>query len=168
MQKRSGARRIGTAVLAVATVVMFAGCSLLIPEPAPTRDGESGEIIGGGQQSVFGVQVGDCWNDESEAEQVSEVPVVPCSEPHDNEVIALFDLPDGDFPGADEVEEAAVAGCLERFEDYVGIAYEESTLTLYEWWPSEGSWEHSNDREVVCSVWDVEGLLVGSVKGSAR
>ena len=69
------------------------------------------------------MQVGDCFNDDTpisaepdevtvEARDVSEVAGIPCSEPHDNEVYAVFDLDLSAFPGADEIREIALESCL--------------------------------------------------------
>lgn len=164
---RSQGRAAGVAAVSVFAAFALAGCSLLLPADQPTRDDESGEVVEGGQESAFNMQVGDCWNDVT-TDEVSDVPMVPCAEEHDNEVYAEFDLPDGAFPGDDAVEEAAFDGCYERFADYIGISYEESVLEIYPMWPTEAGWDELNDRQIVCSVWDVEGALTGSVKGAAR
>lgn len=166
--KNRAARIIAIGAAALAAVAL-SGCSLIsnFTNSSAARDAESGEVVEGGQQSAFTMRVGDCWNDP-DGQQVSELEVVPCAEPHDNEVIALFDLPDGDFPGEDAVEAAADEGCTARFADYVGSSYESSELVIWPLWPTEGSWDNMDDREIVCSVYDPSGLLTGSIKGSAR
>lgn len=56
------------------------------------RDG-SGDIIGEGTVSAFNVKVGDCFDDsDSSSEQIFSVAGVPCSDPHDNETYAVFDV----------------------------------------------------------------------------
>jgi len=44
-----------------------------------------------GQESSFRDMIVDCFNDQSADSRVGDVPWVPCSEPHDNEIDALFD-----------------------------------------------------------------------------
>ena len=64
--------------------------------------------------------------DTPDGEVVSEVPVVPCTEPHDDEVYFDFQLADGEFPGDDAVAEQSDAGCLEQFQPFVGLVYDSS------------------------------------------
>jgi len=116
----------------------------------------------------FELQVGDCFDDPDDpVEQLIEVPLIGCEEPHDNQVFALFDLPDGDFPGDAEVADQARDGCLGRFEDYVGTPYADSELFAAWLPPTQGSWE-AGDRQVVCVLFDADGQLVGSQQGAER
>ena len=128
----------------------------------------SGAIVGGGTVDAFQVQVGDCFNDSNVGEgeyEVSDVPGVPCSDAHDNEAYAVFDLTIDSFPEGDAMGELAYASCYERFESFVGRDYETSTLDITMMYPSPESWQ-ANDREVICSVYDVEAnKLIGSAKG---
>ena len=130
------------------------------------RDG-SGAIVGSGTVDAFQVQVGDCFDDSNVGEgeyEVSDVPGVPCSDPHDNEAYAVFDLTIDSFPEDDGMGELAYAACFERFEPFVGRDYETSTLDIAIMYPSPESWQ-ANDREVICSVYDVEAnKLIGSAK----
>lgn len=129
---------------------------------------DSGAIVGGGNVDAFQVQVGDCFNDVSEGDEqyeVSEVPGVPCDEPHDNETYAVFDLTIDSYPGGDAISELAYESCFERFEPFVARDYETSALDINMMYPSPESWQQ-NDREVICSVFDVNAnKLVGSAQG---
>jgi hypothetical protein len=117
---------------------------------------------------VFSLQVGDCFQDpEAAAEEVHEVQTVPCDQPHDNEVYASLDLPDGDFPGADAIAEASLDGCLERFEEYVGTPYHASQLYATWLYPTESSWGEG-DREVVCVLFAQDEQFEGSMQGWGR
>lgn len=131
------------------------------------RDG-SGAIDSAGDVSVFALRVGDCYDDHDDGE-VADVAAVPCDQPHDNEVIALFDLPEGPWPGEDEVRAQGRAGCLERFEAAIGTAYEASDLEVYPITPSRSTWGEQDDREIVCAAYHMEfEKLTGSVLGSGR
>jgi hypothetical protein len=91
---------------------------------------------------------------------------VPCSEPHDNEAYASFDLSLPSYPEADGMYEMAFEACVERFETFVGRDYQSSTLDIYTLYPTADGWAQ-NDREVVCAVFDMEeDKLVGSVRGT--
>lgn len=117
--------------------------------------------------SVLTLETGTCFDDPESFEEVTDVPVVDCAEPHDNEVIASFDLPTGGYPGDAVVTSRAEEGCLVRFEPYVGIDFASSIYDLGWFTPSSESWD-AGDREVICFVYDVTlAKITGSVAGSA-
>lgn len=133
------------------------------------RDG-SGAIVAQGAVDAFAMRVGDCFNDEASVPtdgdyEVSSVPGVPCSEPHDNEVFAIFDVDIAEFPEGDGMSALAFDSCLERFEGFVGRDYQTSALDIVTLYPSQESWTRQGDREVVCAVYD---LNAAKLTGSAR
>ena len=128
---------------------------------------DTGAIVAEGSVDAFNMRVGDCFDDGSafDDNEVNSVPGVPCAQPHDNEVYALFDVTETSFPG-DAIAEIAHEGCLARFEGFVGKDYESSSLDIATLYPSRESWQQQNDREVVCVVYDLAAnKLTGSVKG---
>lgn len=121
-------------------------------------------------QSVFSMDVGLCFDDEPDAgEEVSTVPDRDCDEPHDNEVFALFELEDGEFPGQDAVFDQAMELCTgSAFENYVGIAYLDSELDVFPLTPTASGWE-DGDHEVVCALYALDqSKLDASMQGSQR
>lgn len=119
-----------------------------------------------GQGNVFDLEPGQCFEDPGASSEISDVETVDCAEAHAYEVYALFDLPDGDFPGVDGVEDAAIQGCYLRFDDYVGREYETSELAMSWLRPTSSSWDRG-DREVVCTLYDLaDQRLIGSMKDS--
>lgn len=122
----------------------------------------------GGGGGVFTLEVGTCFDDTQESE-VSEVPEVDCSEPHDNEVFSVFDYTETDtFPGSEALNDAAQAMCIEEFESYVGLPYPESALEVFPITPTEGSWDNG-DREVICALYNLDlSKLSASMQGAAR
>lgn len=123
--------------------------------------------LGGGGKSVFDLEVGDCFDDPTESGEVSEVPIVECADPHDNEVYAAFDYDGDTFPGDDAMSTAADEGCQDRFEDFVGIGYFESALYSTHLVPTEESWGNG-DREIICVLYEPGEKLTGSMEGAAR
>jgi hypothetical protein len=119
--------------------------------------------------SVFELAVGDCFNDEDlEAEVITDVPTVPCSEPHDNEIYYEFTMTDSVYPGRDAAFDTADQRCLEQFEAFVGIDYFESDLDLFSIVPTAESWAEG-DRGSLCAVYAVDlSKLTGSMRGAAR
>lgn len=127
----------------------------------------AGEITSAGAVDAFEMFVGDCFDDGAfESTEISEVPGVPCSDPHDNEVYATFDIA-GDWPGDERVEELADEGCYERFANAIGKSYEESVIAFTTIYPTQGSWKQRDDREVICVGYHMEfEKLTGSILGS--
>ncbi len=121
-----------------------------------------------GGQSVFSLPVGTCFDDQ-EAEEISSVPQVDCSEPHDNEVFALIDYTETDvYPGPEEISDIGTNVCIEQFEAYVGIDYLSSALEVFSIYPSEDSWA-DGDRELICVLYNVDlSKLTASMEGAAR
>ena len=134
---------------------------------------DSGAIISGGNVDAFQLRVGDCFDDAyvgfGDVSEVDQLPGVPCSEPHDNEVYAAFDVQIASFPNDDEMATMAFDSCLEHFESFVGSDYQSSELDIVTLYPSEESWELQNDREIVCALYDMNTVkLTGSARGSGR
>ncbi len=127
---------------------------------------DSGAIVGEGRVDAFQMRVGDCFDDTSAyEEEVTSVPGVPCSEPHDNETFAVIDLTVADYPAGDGIEELAYDSCMTKFEAFVGKDYESSSLEILTMYPTAQSWQQ-DDREVVCAIYDMDtNKLVGSAKG---
>jgi hypothetical protein len=134
------------------------------PQDEETTPAEAEEI------SVFKLAVGDCFNgpqEGAEEELISTVPVVPCSEPHSDEVYALVNLPDSEFPGQDGIYAQGDELCVAEFEGFVGLSYRESALDYWLIAPDEEGWR-AGDREVVCNIYDPAGNVTGTLSGADR
>lgn len=155
--------RLSALLIATIFVASLGACST-----SSGRDPETKEIVESGTTHVFSLQVGDCFDDEEDNEVVSDVPTVPCSEPHDNEIYHSFLLPEGEFPGDEAVDAAADETCFAKFESFVGTDYETSELDYFPLTPLEDSWNEFGDREIICALWDPAGKTSGSLEGAAR
>jgi hypothetical protein len=113
--------------------------------------------------------VGDCFNEATEdVGEVEDVGAVPCAEPHDFEVFFAFDMTESDYPGQDEAFNIGQERCIEEFEGFVGIPYDESVLDIFVLAPTQESWDRG-DREILCSVYALdESKLTGSMEGTAE
>lgn len=168
------AHRLTLALGAIAAASVLGGCSLLGgggglgTGPGAERD-ESGQVVEGSDNAdVFTLQVGDCVNDRDAAETISEVPIVPCSDPHDSEIFASVILSGDTFPGEDAVFTEGDTQCGTEFETFVGIPYVESIYDFSYYVPTESSWSRG-DREILCVIFDPAGQkLTGSLEGIAR
>ena len=161
--------RAAGAVVVAGLGLVGLGYSGLAGEDNSTRD-ESGQIVDAGEVGAFRIRIGDCFQDpDLSNEEFESVEAVPCSGPHDNEVYAAFNIGGDDYPGSDSVVEQASLGCYDRFEAFVGMSYEESLLDFFPMYPTEGSWEELDDREVVCAVYNGDLTpSIGSAKNSAK
>ena len=116
-----------------------------------------------GQGNVFDMSVGECFQDPSSLE-FTDVEKVNCSEPHDNEVFALYDLTTDYLPSQDVMQ----AGCEDRFEAAMGINYYSSIYYVAMFGPTSESWHEVDDREVVCFIYLPGEQMVGVNRGTAR
>lgn len=141
------------------------------PSDEPTREPSPSTVATpppGAETVTFDeLEVGQCipymeWGDE-----VFELPIVPCDQPHTDEVYYIFDAEDGDFPGDDALQSLATERCDAAFAGYVGIPYKDSVLANYWFVPTEMSWNRLKDRTIQCIVYTDEDVTE-SFRGSAR
>lgn len=97
---------------------------------------------------------GDCLRDFTTASAPADV--VYCSSPHDAQLVGAFYYEDSDeFPGLDALKAKAKEVC-----DNVTLTTEAAsikTLTQSTAYPTENTWNNSNDRRVDCLVRDTRG-----------
>lgn len=123
----------------------------------------SGRVTRPQDISVFGLQVGDCFDFDPVGE-VRTVHVVPCADSHVYEAFAQPVLPGGAYPGDDAIAADAEARCVAQFESFVGATYDQSAWYVTYVHPTPDSWAEG-DREVLCALHNQAGT---AVTGSAR
>lgn len=154
--KTTRIRRFAGAALIALAAVALTGCSLLQSIVSGVPEGES---------DVFALAIGDCLNDRTAADEVTSVPIVDCSEPHDSEVYALTDTTTSDFPGTDALFTELDTFCQgDVFTEFVGIPYADSIYGTSGYIPTAESWANG-DRELLCTIGDPAGQVTGSLKG---
>lgn len=126
------------------------------------RDNDTGEITDEGDISAFELKVGDCLTDLADGE-ITDVPAVPCSEPHDAEVFALYDLEGDEWPGEDAISADAGAECEAQLKSYSQEAYADDNVGLFYLYPSTRSWAQG-DREIACVAEFLDGPRSGSLQ----
>jgi hypothetical protein len=162
--------RVALAGGLVVLALGLGGCSAiegLFGGPNVSRDAESQEVVEAGTADVFTMRVGDCFDDVA-ADEVSDVPAVPCGEPHDNEVYYEFSMTGDEWPGQEAIDAEAQAQCGPQFDTFVGLSYEESVLNWFPFTPTQGSWDEMGDRVVQCVVYEPDTKVQGSLAGVAR
>lgn len=165
-------RRALLAVGVLFVSLLASGCGAILDEALgpddARRDEPGGEITAASDADVFSLQVGDCFSAaDTAASEVTEIPVVPCGEPHDAEIYAETTLPEGDYPGDDEVLRLAEEFCVGEYEAFVGLAYEESRHASWPFTPTQDGWEVQGDRVVQCVVDTMGAEITGSLEGTA-
>lgn len=132
-------------------------------EPDETTTTEA--VVDDGEEvGVFTLNVGDCLGDVP-LEEISSVTELSCENSHIYEIYHAFDISGDVYPGNDEVVSEAQEKCLDEFEGFVGIVYEDSALEISYLYPTSDSWTLGNDREVLCMVLNLDG---SSRSGSAE
>ena len=139
-------------------VVVAVGCG---GSPASGDDAErdaSGEIVTAGRVGTQALQVGDCF-DEPADEGVQVVVAVPCTSPHDAQMVGRVPVVGDDaWPGAEglgaEASDRCVLSARLVLDDDLPPG-----VSLSAYVPDERSWE-AGDRDIVCFV---EGELVGDL-----
>ena len=146
--------RCAVPLAGAAVCVTLAGCATAgEPAPSATPTASPGAAVA---TDPFSLRVGDCIDDDFGNGQVMQVPVVDCSEPHSAEAYHSERLPDGAYPGVEAVKSAAVEACLDSFERFAGIDYDDSQRLDFAWYyPTEGSWS-TGDRDVLCLLMQID------------
>jgi Domain of unknown function (DUF4190)/Septum formation len=161
-QRGKGLAIAGLSLSAVWLVLIAIGVTVAILTEAD-RD-RAGGIVSGGTVSINDLRLGDCVNDVQEGKVVAHLPAVPCNEPHDGEVVGVFDLPVGEFPGDSAVESQSEQGCSGRLASYAPGAVEDPAVNLLYYSPSKQNWDR-NDHSVVC-IAVTSTPKTGSIKSS--
>ena len=154
---------------AVALTVALTGCSAIngiLGNGDADRDEETGQVTESSNVGVFAVKLGDCMMDTGTG-VLTDANILPCDEPHDQEVYHEITMEDGDYD--DAAIDAASEECIgDAYTSFVGVGYQESAFDVTTLTPSQESWEQNNDRVIQCIIYDPEGQTTGSLKGVAR
>jgi len=162
IRKQSGRT---TRLLCALSLLLLAACG-----GDDIRDAQ-GHVVTEGPWSVFDLRPGDCIGDTSQlAGDVDTVPLVPCDEPHTQEVFALFLHPDDAYPGPGPVATFADFSCLQALETIVGpTATSKDGLAFSYLLPTESGWTNDGDRTIICVlIFPDDAPMTGSfVDGTA-
>jgi hypothetical protein len=102
--------------------------------------------------------VGECFDETDDFTRAD------CDDRHFAEVFLVVDHPDQiGYPGDRAVAEWAEPVCYGEFEQYTGIAYEQSPLDFGYLYPTSEGWA-AGDREVVCYIFDPSGELTAPIR----
>ena len=105
-------------------------------------------FVGSGTVGANEVKAGDCLTELPASGLVLTVDTAPCGEPHEGEIFAVMNMPDGDFPGQSAIEEYQNK-CAPELAEYSPEAARDPKVGLFVLYPSEDSWGEG-DRTVTC------------------
>jgi hypothetical protein len=149
--------------VAVGPILLLAACG------DPQARDDAGRVVVAGPWSVFDLRPGDCVGDVSDLRgDTDELPLVPCDEPHTQEVFAVVRHPEDAYPGAGAVATFADRACLTALEAELDLSIDDGIAFSY-LLPTFEGWDKSGDRSIVCVlVFPEEAGMVGSfVEGTA-
>lgn len=158
---RAGGLRRRLSTGAVVLGLVLTGCT---DDDAGFRD-EEGTVVAAASVSVFELQDGDCLDPDPElVGEVDQVPVVPCDQPHAQEVFAAVDLDEQPYPGAEAVARQADGACLGALETSLGLSLADGYFVSY-FLPTFVGWNgEPPDRRVICVlVFPDRETAIGSV-----
>ena len=114
-----------------------------------------GEIQAPRSATARQLDVGHCLAEHPADGTVGRVELVPCSEPHESEVVGVHTLRSDSWPGQDEVDAEVAAACE------MDAAQREAGFTAVVWSPSATGWGQG-DRRGLCLAWANGRTVTGS------
>ena len=122
-----------------------------------------------GREPIADAAVGECFI-VGDADEIDEVPVVDCTEPHDSELFARVDVSTlgTTYPGEETMFDWLFDECVERFPDYVGESYQASRYWIDMFIPTTDAWRDGDHTGLCTLVVLDDDLDVVSVTGTGR
>jgi hypothetical protein len=105
-------------------------------------------VVSDDQVIATDVAVGSCISDVPTSARVVSLPTVDCAEPHGGEVYAVLTMPDGDYPGAETIDEWQ-SKCPDALAEYSPEAMLDDAVGVYVLYPTQETWD-AGDRAVTC------------------
>ena len=144
----------GAEILAVTMVLALAAAG-----DTPMRD-DDGVLIRSGPIDADDLRVGDCLLRRDTLG--IDYPGVPCAEPHQAEVYAVFDLLDTAWPDEQAIAAQAAESCVDLLLTASVTAYEDEFVDIWYSHPTLLSWSVGH-RGVVCIATFADDPRTGSI-----
>ncbi|MBW4031909.1 MAG: hypothetical protein HIU88_04505 [Acidobacteria bacterium] len=158
--------RLLAVTLTVVAAMALSGCSMLA-QLGTGRNASGTPTAVNSKADVFSLKVGDCLNDAAATGTVTTAPIVPCNMPHDSEAYFAITMTGTAFPGDQAVKDQASQGCATAFPAFIGISYNDSSLSISYYFPTAESWANG-DRQILCTVYDPGAKSTGTLKNAKR
>jgi hypothetical protein len=118
------------------------------------RSSATGQITKPGHLDALSLQTGDCFQNptgSTPASEVDDVTAVPCTTPHDAQVIAELPVAGSAYPGEAAFRTQAESGCQAKLKAVVDQSKVTSTMNLLWIYPEEDAWTDGM-RHLSCLV----------------
>lgn len=108
---------------------------------------------------VEDLEAGDCFSGAGR-DEVDSVTILPCTSAHESQVVTIFAMPAGRWPGEDKVVQAAEKGCSEKADPLITDRAYDDLSPSFIYPTDEYSWRGS--REIICVVDAPRGTTTGT------
>jgi Domain of unknown function (DUF4190)/Septum formation len=149
-------------ILSLVWVGVFVAASLLNNSTA-TRQSATGKITHRGDLGVFALATGDCFDNPANTQDIESVTALPCTQAHDSQVFAKFDLSGDDnaYPAPDALNKMADTGCNSRTGS-IDKPKTTSDMTIRVLFPEQDAWA-DGQRTVSCLIVNPKPTLTTSL-----
>ena len=163
-QRGKGLAIAGLCLSGVWVLVIVAVIAVNV-QSASQRSATTGQITKGGHLSVFSLRAGDCFQNPSgnqPASSLTQVTAVPCTTPHNAQVIAQLPVAGSAYPGKAAFSTQAQKGCKAAVADDLDQSKLTSTMNLLWIYPEPQAWT-DGQRSISCLAVDSSEDLTSSL-----
>jgi hypothetical protein len=167
---RAGARRPlrrSVVILLVAAGVVLGACN---DDSKGTTRSATGQVVNPATISVFELKPADCLDPPPDLTgEINDIKVVPCTQPHTQEVFATVASAATAYPGAEALATEGSAACVGAMQaPGLGLSPDDGYFWSY-LLPSFDGWNKDKDRSIVCVLtFPTMGEVTGSVVEQAK
>jgi Domain of unknown function (DUF4190)/Septum formation len=144
--------------LVVGIAVIAIGLSV-----GPQRS-SSGQVTQPGVTSVYSLRTADCLQNPGARLGIRTVRVVPCDQPHNAQVFAVFPVAGSGYPGTTALQRRAAVGCHARIAGSINRSLITNSMTLQYLYPESQSWA-AGHQSITCLVVDSANMTSSVLLG---
>jgi hypothetical protein len=137
-------------------VVLFVAA--VVTSDPPERN-PSGAVTQTTDAYVEDLKAGDCFSGAGR-DEVDSVTILPCTSPHESQVVIIFAMPKGPWPGEDKVVAAAEKGCTDKADPLITDRAYDELRPSFIYPQDEYSWR--GNREIICVADAPNGTTTGT------
>lgn len=156
--QKGKAMAIAGIVLGVLWVIGWAALIASAANDVPPRNA-AGTVTETSGAYVEDLKAGDCFSGAGH-DEVDSLTILPCTSAHESQVVTIFTMPPGTWPGQDKVVAAAQKGCADKGDPLVtDKAYNDLRASFI--YPQDAfSWR--GNRQIICLVEAPKGTTTGT------
>ncbi len=141
-------------------LVLVAGIVVAVVT-SPQRSA-TGRVTRQGTTDVFSLRAGDCFQNPSTQLGITNVTVIPCTQPHNAQVYAEFPVTGSGYPGGSALRQLAAQGCHARIRGHVNRSLVTNTMSLRFLYPEQQSWT-DGQHSITCVIVDSSAGMTTSL-----